>query len=307
LDRAVALAALYNSAESFPQPKCHPETRTKLLDQLYRWSTEPDSDPSIHWFHGPAGAGKSAVMQTLCQRLEESGRLGGSFFFKRGHTTCGNAKTLFATLAYQLALYRPELKGPVSTSVERDPSVLARGMDVQLRTLILEPCKFLRNSTSSVLLIDGLDECEGHNIQREILRLIASIANTPHLRVLVASRPEPHIRETFDEQSFQGLFDLTNIEQSFDDVRTYLQNEFSRIHRQHSTMANIPTPWPPPEVLEMLVRKSSDYFIYASTAVKFVDDEYSRPSRQLEIIQNPVPHDSQSPFTALDQLYTQIL
>ncbi|KAJ6570489.1 hypothetical protein DFH09DRAFT_1464208, partial [Mycena vulgaris] len=95
--------ALYDSAESFPQPRCHPETRTEMLDDLYNWAIAENSSCSIRWLRGPAGAGKSTVMQSLCERLQEAGRLGGSLFFKRGHPTRGNAKVLFATLAYRLA------------------------------------------------------------------------------------------------------------------------------------------------------------------------------------------------------------
>ncbi|KAJ7921262.1 hypothetical protein B0H13DRAFT_2186162 [Mycena leptocephala] len=83
LHRAAALEALYDSAESFPQPKCHPDTRTEILDSLYSWAIGSNTAPSIFWLYGPAGAGKSAIMQTLCQRLTDGGRLGGSFFFKR--------------------------------------------------------------------------------------------------------------------------------------------------------------------------------------------------------------------------------
>ncbi|KAJ7690376.1 hypothetical protein B0H17DRAFT_936220 [Mycena rosella] len=162
LHRVVALEALHDSAESFPQPQCHPETRTKMLDGLYQWATGDYISCSIRWLHGPAGAGKSAIMQTLCQRLKEAGRLGGAFFFKRGHTTRGNAKVLFATLAYQLALHpNRQLNAPISESAETDPSVVGRGMDVQLRSLIVEPCKSFRDPSPLVLLIDGLDECEG--------------------------------------------------------------------------------------------------------------------------------------------------
>ncbi|KAJ7327548.1 hypothetical protein DFH08DRAFT_710256, partial [Mycena albidolilacea] len=150
--------ALHNSAETFPQPKCHPETRTKLLNNLHNWVIDPNSHHSIHWLHGPAGAGKSAVMQTLCCQLQDRGLLGGSFFFRRGHSTCGNAKMLFATLAYQLALHRPAFKGPISRSVETDLSVLGRSMDIQLYNLILEPCKLAHVTSPSALLIDGLDD-----------------------------------------------------------------------------------------------------------------------------------------------------
>ncbi|KAJ7721882.1 hypothetical protein B0H16DRAFT_1431609, partial [Mycena metata] len=39
LDRAAALEALYDSADSYPQPGCHPETRNEMLDNLYNWCT----------------------------------------------------------------------------------------------------------------------------------------------------------------------------------------------------------------------------------------------------------------------------
>ncbi|KAJ7491470.1 hypothetical protein B0H11DRAFT_1009382 [Mycena galericulata] len=306
LRQAVTLEALHNSAESFPQPRCHPETRTDMLKKLYNWATDVDSVHSIMWLYGPAGAGKSAVMQTLCQQFQDAGRLGGSFFFKRQDKICGHAKKLFVTLAFQLALHSSELRSAISQRVEADPSVLGRGMDVQLRTLILEPCKLLHNATPMVLLIDGLDECEGHNIQQEILHLMCSNHGLP-LRIIIASRPEGHIQESFQE-FFQGFFDSTNIEKSFDDVRTYLVAEFSRIHGKHHTMRHIRAPWPSRHIVEKLVHKSSGYFIYASTVIKFIDDEYSRPPTQLDIIlRNVVPHDTEFPFGALDQLYIQIL
>ncbi|KAJ7731711.1 hypothetical protein B0H14DRAFT_2409395 [Mycena olivaceomarginata] len=310
LHRAVALDALYESADSFPQPRFHPETRTELLDNLYNWVIDPNSEHPIHWLHGPAGAGKSAIMQTLCRRLQEDGKLGGSFFFKRSHGTCGNAKMLFATLAYQLALYQSEFKGAILRSVETDPSVLGRSLDVQLRSLILEPCRLAHGTSPPALLIDGLDECNGHNIQQQILHLIGSAAKKHHLavRILVASRPEPYIRETFGEEALRGVADSTDIEQSFEDIRTYFRDEFSRIHRNHSAIKNISTPWPGPYTLGKLVQNSSGYFVYAATVIKFVDDEYSWPSKKLDIVlQNPIPHDSESPFATLDQLYMQIL
>ncbi|KAJ7630144.1 hypothetical protein B0H17DRAFT_865971, partial [Mycena rosella] len=310
LHRGVALAALHDSAESFPQPKCHPETRTKMLDGLYRWATGDGASCSIRWLHGPAGAGKSAIMQTLSRRLQEARRLGGAFFFKRGHTIRGDAKVLFATLAYQLALHHRELNAPISRSAETDPSVVGREMDVQLRSLIVEPCKLLRDAAPVVLLIDGLDECDGNKVQQEILRLIASAAHDHFLplRFLIASRPEAHIREKFEEPFFHGVYDSVNIRQSFDDIRTYLCDEFTRIHREHGhTMGNTPTPWPSAQILNSLVEKSSGYFIYASTIIRFIDDKAFRPTKRLESIQNLGSTNFDSPFAALDQLYLQIL
>ncbi|KAJ7891066.1 hypothetical protein B0H13DRAFT_2197795, partial [Mycena leptocephala] len=205
LHRAVALEALYDSADSFPQPRCHPETRVKMLDDLYNWAIEDNVRSPICWLHGPAGAGKSAVMQTLCQKLQNAGRLGGAFFFKRGHPTRGHAKVLFATLAYQLALNNRNLSHSISRSAEYDPSVVGRQMEVQLRTLVVEPCISLGVPGPSILLIDGLDECQDEGTQREIIYLIGNAAHqhSNTFRILVASRPEAHIREVFmDEPLF---------------------------------------------------------------------------------------------------------
>ncbi|KAJ7436916.1 hypothetical protein FB451DRAFT_185994 [Mycena latifolia] len=309
LHRAVALEALHDSMESFPQPRCHPQTRTSMLDNLYSWATEENTTYSIYWLHGPAGAGKSAIMQTLCRRLQDSGQFSGSFFFKRSHTTRGNAKALFVTLAYQLALRHPELKGPISESVEGDPSTVGREMDVQLAKLIIGPCAALTNSPSITLLIDGLDECNGNDVQQEVLRLLGSaVSKIPMLRILIAGRPEPQISQAFKEPGMNGLYHLLDIRPSFMDIRSYLLSEFNRIHHEHEeTMASVPTPWPTRDIFEVLVDKSSGYFIYVATIIKFIDDRDFRPTERLAAVIENLPTECGTPFHALDELYSQIL
>ncbi|KAE9383868.1 hypothetical protein BT96DRAFT_1104528, partial [Gymnopus androsaceus JB14] len=72
-------------------------------------------------------------------------------------------------------------------------------------------------------------------------------------------------------------------------------------------MANIPHPWPLPDVLEELVWKSSGYFIYASTIIKFIDDKNYRPTERLAIVTDQNSTESDSAFGSLDQLYMTIL
>ncbi|KAJ6471473.1 hypothetical protein C8R45DRAFT_836390, partial [Mycena sanguinolenta] len=306
-----ALAAIHDSAESFPQPKCHPDTRTKMLEYLYEWAVGRNAQFDILWLHGPAGAGKSAIMQTLASRLQAAGKLGGCFFFKHGHATRGNGRTLFATIAYQLALSVSWLRAPICQSVETDPSIVSANsgsIETQMQRLIYQPCRLHANRSPVTIIIDGLDECEGPDIQKEILCAIRnSILEGPiPLRAIVASRPEPHIREAFDSRSY--LHRRFNVEQSFDDVRKYLCDEFLRIRLQHfQTMSSIPSPWPLPHVLEELVSKSSGHFIYASTIVKFIDDKNYRPTERLAIVQDGTKVGAESAFDALDQLYITIL
>ncbi|KAJ7016409.1 hypothetical protein C8F04DRAFT_537299 [Mycena alexandri] len=329
LHRATASGAFHDSAERFPQPRCHPETRTELLNILWNWtcgieppknwtsdnfalSSEEENGPSscILWLYGPAGAGKSAVAQSFCQKLKDEGRLGGSFFFKRGHPSRGNAHKLFPTIAYQLALHLPQLNQLISQRIERDPAVVDRSLSDQLHQLIIEPCRKTSFPQPVTVIIDGLDECDGEDIQQEILRSIGHAVCQERLPILFffSSRPESYIRETFVGPCLEGFHRPLNIEQSFQDVRKYLLVELGRIHREHqTTMATVPSLWPQSEIVEKLVQKSSGYFIYASTVVKFIDDKRFRPVDRLDIILGIKNSISRSPFDALDQLYQQIL
>ncbi|KAJ7236333.1 hypothetical protein C8J57DRAFT_1088195 [Mycena rebaudengoi] len=333
LHRAIAGDAVHDSAEIFPQPHCHPNTREKLLDVLSRWgsgiepprnwtskedeenhepasTSDEDNEPGsgILWLYGPAGSGKSAVAQSFCQRLMD-GRLGGSFFFKRGHPSRGNARRLFPTIAYQLALLRPELKQIISQIIENDPAIVDRSFSKQLQDFIIGPCQNSCLSQPVSIIIDGLDECDGEDIQREVLRSIGNVVCQERVPILffIASRRESHIRETFAEPCLDGFHRSLNIEQSFHDVRKYLLGEFDRVHREHQTMDTVPFPWPSSEIVEDLVHKSSGYFLYMSTAIKFIDDTRFRPVDRLDIILGIKSSICGSPFDPLDQLYHQIL
>ncbi|KAJ6491011.1 hypothetical protein C8R45DRAFT_826152, partial [Mycena sanguinolenta] len=198
-------------------------------------------------------------------------------------------------------------------AVENDPTVVVRSIETQMQRLMSEPCQNPENCDPVAILIDGLDECHGPGIQQEILHAIRTTSASQYptsLRFIVASRPEPHIHEVFDSRLYFGNHRSINVEKSFEDVRRYLCDEFSRIHRDHSTMASIPSPWPVPHVLQNLVQKSSGYFVYASTIIKFIDDKNHRPTERLaavRLFQDGNRMISESPFEALDQLYMAIL
>ncbi|KAJ7870638.1 hypothetical protein B0H14DRAFT_3573826 [Mycena olivaceomarginata] len=284
--------AFHDSAERYPQPRCHPETRTQILDSLWNWSSKTDPRSTVLWLHGPAGAGKSAIAQSFCQNLEAGHRLGASFFFKQGHSSRGTATKLFPTIVYQLALSKnpSDLRQVISRTVEDNPSILDRSLSLQLQTLIVDPCQQTliinlcrRNLPKHpvVIVIDGLDECDGQNFRQEILRSIGNAIRDEYLplRFLIASRPEPHIRDIFVGPCLKKFHRPLNINQSFADIHKYLVDEFKRIHAEHhETMTAVPCPWPAEEVVDELIEKSSGYFIYVSTVLKFIDDRDFRPT-----------------------------
>ncbi|KAJ6551240.1 hypothetical protein B0H19DRAFT_950309 [Mycena capillaripes] len=133
-----------DSAERYPQPRCHPETRTKLLESLWEWTRGSYAfskrgkhlTSNIMWLYSPAGVEKSAFTQVSVPKAR--GR-GGAFFFKHGHLSCGNEDKLFPTIAYQLSLHLPEFKYAICQVVEDDPSITNRSLSIHLQRLIIEP------------------------------------------------------------------------------------------------------------------------------------------------------------------------
>ncbi|KAF9255822.1 hypothetical protein L218DRAFT_991693 [Marasmius fiardii PR-910] len=71
----------HNSRARFPQPKCSEGTREEILEDLLKWACSDLSQgtPGICWLRGSAGAGKSAIAQTIAERCEGL----ASLFFSR--------------------------------------------------------------------------------------------------------------------------------------------------------------------------------------------------------------------------------
>jgi len=76
-------------------------------------------------------------------------------------------------------------------------------------------------------------------------------------------------------------------------------------------MQSVPGPWPSDDIIKRLVRQSEGYFIYASTVIKFIDEEFFSPAARLDQVlgksDSSVFHSESNPFTELDHLYIQIL
>ncbi|KAJ6565886.1 hypothetical protein DFH09DRAFT_462875 [Mycena vulgaris] len=310
LYRHVVMEALHDSGERFPEPACHPGTRTDVFRELREWSLDTSVETNLLWLHGSAGAGKSAIAQMFAGDCQSQGRLGASFFFRRGHSKRGTWHGLFSTVAYQLAKSVPEFMVPVQQAIDYDPLVVGRAMAVQFQRLVVEP--FTQTPTPRFrpfIVLDGLDECGDHKIQTEIIRLFMKAIQVHQLpiRILICSRPEAHLREVLEAEETLALcqqVELSADRSAYHDIRTYLRDEFARIHSECKFRGiDLGVDWPSTDALQRLVKKSSGLFIYASTVIRFVDDEYSHPIDRLESVLRLDPKST----APLDDLYTEIL
>jgi len=308
---------MHDSSARDPPPRCAEGTRINVIKDILTWIMDPKPTQSVLWLSGPFGNGKSAIMQTIAETLRNDSQtshlLAGSFFFGRGKSGRDKAGYLIPTIAYQIATNIPWMRNPIETAVTRDPTILHKSIDAQLRYLITEPFRLIPDQPHTpTVLIDGLDECEGHGLQCLILNAISTAVFKDHvkLRFLIASRPEPQIRERFITQPFSRHHFPITLDGDYEthkELHQHLRVGFEDIFsRKCDLMFGVRSPWPSEEQLEDLAYRASGQFLYASTVLRFVDSDDTHPVHQLELILNRQPG-SIAAFSSMDDLYILIL
>jgi hypothetical protein len=176
------------------------------------------------------------------------------------------------------------------------------------------------DQNSFIIVIDALDECEGDNEIRSILRILAKANNlgTARLLILLTSRPETPIIHGF--RAMPGIFYhglvLHNVSRDAvdHDIAVFLRDAFRKIREEFEIPANRPGD----DKIKYLVKRADGVFIYAATVYRFIKgDGWWLPQDLLDLVlldagsgqlpdwEHDVP--SQSPTWELDEIYTQIL
>ena len=281
-------------------------------------------DPATNglcWLNGPAGAGKSAIVRSLGEQLEEEDKLAGSFFFFRTDAQRNGTDNFMATITYQLCVAYPTMRPYVEQAIDKEPLIFERSPKKQLRTLILQPAMkavahgALAEEESKVLLVDGLDECGKSQQQEELVNVLSELAKKfpAKLTILIASRPERHLRAVFEEEPVQSACSVVTLDRDFEpdvDIRKFLVDKFNEILRKHPLRAQLRkliVKWPTPEAIDDLVSRASGQFIYASTVIKFISSVRANPVERLEVVLGKRDPGNLEPFEQLDALYAAIL
>ena len=284
------------------------------------WIADIDRQARFLWLYGPAGAGKSAIEQTIAEMCYQMNFLAAGFFFSRSIGDRNKKTFLITTIVGQLVASIPEIREHVGDALYNDPSLLTRSLEAQMHALVVKPLKAAASSCGvgfmnprpKVIVLDGLDECGDPESQRYILKvLLNSVSNhSIPFSFILASRPEQHLREAFDGKLLRSLTTRLVLDDKYhpnDDIRTFLRSKFRDIKHRHPSRAHLPSPWPSDKEIRRLERKSSGQFIYASTVIKFIDSHRHWPPDRLNIIFGISPRGKTTPFAEMDSLYLHIL
>jgi hypothetical protein len=322
LQQHIAPGAFHNSDERYDPPKCHPQTRRAVLKKITDWVKDANKVALFLWLYGPAGAGKSAIAQTIAELLEKAGLLAAAFFFSKNAAGRNEKTPLVATLVYQLVTSIPEIRVHVLEALDENPALFSRSIEAQVHELIVKPLNAVANdetlspillSRPRLIIVDGLDECRTTSAQIQILNALSTAVK--HLQIplcfLIASRPEHDIRQAFNDHNGLGSISfsvaLDDTYQPDRDIEIFLQSTFDEIKRRHPSRTYLPTSWPSLEDIRWLVKKSSGQFIFASTVAKYVNSHRHWPPDRLKIILGQSTPGQETPFAELDGLYHLIL
>ena len=304
-------AAHDSGREDAPLP-CLEGTRVAILAEITSWleRTESRSTP-IYWLTGLAGIGKSTIAKTIAKQADDKNMLGGSFFFSRSDGPLRDPKLVFPTLAFQLAQSDNAFKSVIGDAIQLDATLGDKELLSQLDGLILTPLgKLGSDKRPTLVVLDALDECEEKGAATILRLLLSHVNRIPFLRILITSRPDPHISSVFDDARNHAKTILHDIEASVvqQDINLYIRTELAKIPKELGLRMD--ANWATDGEVNELAEKSGKLFVYAATSIRFIGDVRVRdPRRHLRFILSAQTskESKATPYAQLDNLYLGVL
>ncbi|KAF8988108.1 hypothetical protein BDQ17DRAFT_1216141, partial [Cyathus striatus] len=322
LERLSAVGAAYDSSGGRGRALCASGTRSSQLKILKDWVLDTSSNKKLFWLSGGVGAGKSSIAQTIAKFCAERGCLAATFFFKAGDETRSKVSRLIPTLSSQLAASSEISWRAIDEYLKRYPRALdEKNLQEQFQWLVQYPIWSLTPNkctlkTPKLIVIDVVDESNDFDELRDFLSsVVSSLAEHKchPLRILITSRPEQPIDAFFaglSKDSYANI-DLVHDDESDNDIRLYLTDKLAHVRSKHyRDYRESLQDWPHKSDIDWLVDRSTGHFIYASTVVKFIDNDMENPALQLDYILrrlNTEVSSESSPYEEIDKLYTTVL
>jgi len=322
LEGSIAISALHDSREQSIASVHIAGTRTAEIESIMRFIEGNDKSKPLLVVLGPAGSGKTWLMGSIARICKETEQNAASFFFAKNEFERNTEARLVTTLTHQIAVAIPDLQPYIARAIGVDSTILARSLETQLSTLLLGPInRYVSDHPNislppCVLLIDALDECGTHEIQRHVISKLgeAFCKDSFPFRCILSSRFDSHgLDDIFSREPIQQLVGQkvilgTALSAEMDDIRSYLVARTDQLRRGHRFASSIPKDWPSDSDLDAIVKKSGGQFIYAATVLRYIDSPIHKPQERLQdILGMQTVRSDNRPFAALDELYRALL
>ena len=259
---------------------CLEDTRQEILEEITDWINRTEENtPRIFWLHGSAGTGKSSIAHTVADRFKKLERLGSCYCFDRNQMVQQRDKSIFTTIARDLADRDKHIRSALGEVISVDAS-LKNTTDIvqQWKEMVLKPARKISEGMVGpiVIIIDALDESGNANSRDRLLHILGGksgkgideeshITKLPsNIRILLTSRPLPDITnalmgvEHVQPKSMDSLPQVS----TESDIRHYVSCELSELEGVDTR-----------KVSSSLARASDGLFEWARLACAFVKND----------------------------------
>ncbi|KAF5627488.1 hypothetical protein F52700_8414 [Fusarium sp. NRRL 52700] len=245
-------------------------------DDLNTWL---QSASGLYWLSGKAGSGKSTLMKYLHQHEKTHALLqtwaNGSelifasfFFYDLGKWEQKSQSRLLRSLLFQILEYDPSVTEHALPHMWREacyshqsfPELEVPSIE-EMATALKVLCSMLHADEKVFLLIDGIDEYEGKDL--DIARFISELESFPNIKIMVSSRPHPAFITAFGQRPKMNLQDLTKR-----DVSTYIQDTVASYPYMRSLSRQSRASFD--RITEKLAQKASGVFLWVILACRSV-------------------------------------
>ena len=264
--------------------ECLTGTRTdcfNISDTGFTFFTEQ----RILWLHGLAGSGKSTFSTTVANFFGAQGRQGAFVFFSRDIEERCQPSNVIRTIAHQLGSFDARIATQISAAIETIPSIVQSPIQLQFRTLLVEPLSKLPTDEEPIILIlDALDECGNNDTRKDLLALLAK--ETIHLpkfiRILITSRSEVDLMSAFMTQSHVLVHELELGSQSnYQDVLLFCRHRMNKV-RSNNTSLPLGYDWLGEQAILALAQRAAGLFVWASAACRSIEGH--DPRKRIHIL-----------------------
>ena len=253
---------------------CMEGTRETILSWITAWVADPqernDTQGNTYWLYGSPGVGKTSLAHSICATLHERKHLAGAFFCRRDDPHLSETRNILPTLIYKLAITFPPFRNIVAQRLRNDANLAPESMK---GSLFLEFIRSIPRHPKHplVFVVDALDECGNAQNRPGILRVLKEAATqAPWLRVIITSRPEADIQDSFNAltKSSYLRYDLATDQAANADLRTFAQSQFNSVAKRWY----LSTPWPEEALFNKVISWANGLFIFIKTIVLAIEE-----------------------------------